>query len=106
MPAPYLLTCPLRSPIWTVGPTGAAAGRWPTHRSYSLDSAEAPASSYRNISDLFRINAAIRGWQLVALCVNDRCRGNHRFSTAAGKSPPTTARIPRWQRPMMGGGAA
>ena len=24
MPAPYLLTCPLRSPIWTVGPTGVA----------------------------------------------------------------------------------
>jgi hypothetical protein len=24
MPAPYLLTGPLRSPIWTVGPTGAA----------------------------------------------------------------------------------
>ena len=48
------------------------------------------------------MNAAISGWQLVALCVNDRCRGNHRISTAAGESPPTTARIPRWQKPMMG----
>jgi hypothetical protein len=107
MPAPYLLTCPLRSPIWTVGPTvgggkrGAGQLTAPTARKRC-----APASSYRNISDLFRINAAISGWQLVALCVNDRCRGNHRFSMAAGESPPMTARIPRWQKPMMGGGEA
>jgi len=106
MPAPYLLTCPLRSPIWTVGPTvggGKRGGRQLTaYRSIALST----GSSYRNISDLFRINAAISGWQLMALCVNDRCRGNHRFSTAAGESPPTTARIPRWQKPMMGGGEA
>jgi hypothetical protein len=96
MPAPYLLTCPLRSPIWTAGPT---------HRSYR-SKALSTGPSYRNISDLFRMNAAISGWQLIALCVNDRCRGNHRFSTAAGESPPATARIPRWQKPMMGGGEA
>src|SRR5580692_12596771 len=29
MPAPYLLTCPLRSSIWTVGPTGAAGSGAP-----------------------------------------------------------------------------
>jgi hypothetical protein len=79
MPAPYLLTCPLRSPIWSVGPTGAGGSGALAKPANSplllLDSAEAPASSYRNISDLFRINAAVSGWQLVALCVNDRCRG-------------------------------
>ena len=41
MPAPYLLTCPLRSPIWTVGPTGAAGSGAPANSPLlPLDSAE------------------------------------------------------------------
>ena len=41
MPAPYLLTCPLRSPIWTVGPTGAAGSGAPANSPLlPLESAE------------------------------------------------------------------
>jgi hypothetical protein len=56
------------------GLSARAAGRGAPANSpiLPLDSAEAPASSYRNISDLFRINAAISGWQFCRAGQQDR----------------------------------
>jgi hypothetical protein len=70
MPAPYLLTCPWSPDLDCRPDPGAAA---PANSPLlPLDSAEAPASSYRDISDLSRINAAISGWQFCRAGQQDR----------------------------------
>jgi hypothetical protein len=73
----FTLVPMLRHPAtWTVGPTGAAgSGARANSPLLPLDSAEAPASSYRDISDLFRINAAISGWQFCRAGQQDRTYG-------------------------------
>ena len=105
MLAPYLLTCPLRSPIdgpavlpqirslgdlcnsLTVGPIEAAgSGRGLTHRSSAARFAEHQLY-YRNVSVLFRIKAAI-----TAVCVGDRCRAITRLSKRPAESLPRSAR--------------
>jgi hypothetical protein len=98
MPAPYLLICLLpteqgrfvpqqpRFPgddrdSWIVARPGWREAGRPTHAA-AARFAEHPALAIRNLSGLFRINAAIGGCFVSGF-------GDHRFSTGPAQSLPT-----------------
>jgi hypothetical protein len=101
MPAPYLLTCLFRSPdraglfvpqhlrvpgddrdSWIVGRPGWREAGRPTHRCCRSIRGAPSSIAIRNLSGLFRINAAIGGCYVLG-------NGYHPFSTGPARSLPT-----------------